>query len=352
MVEPGATIGVLGGGQLGRMLVAAAVRLGYRTRVLTDQADSPASWLCPDARVASYRDQDALTRFADGLSVVTLEFENIPLETLQFLEGLVPVRPGSEILAVCQDRIAEKRWLAANGFEPVVFRTVENTDDLSTCQELTWERSVLKTARSGYDGKGQRWLAAVGGVAEAWAELGYQPCILEQAIALDHELSVLVARGEGGSIETFPITQNQHRDGILCQSSVPYRGPAKVAEEARGRAMAIAEKLGLVGLLAVEMFVDGNGHLFVNELAPRPHNSGHWTLDAATCDQFEQTVRAICGLPLAKPIMLRPAKMLNLIGDQVATRLDWLATDRAKVHLYGKTEWRAGRKMGHVTQFE
>lgn len=346
-VPPGSTIGILGGGQLGRMTALAAARLGYRCHIFTPEADSPAAQVAAACTVADYDDFAALETFAKAIDVVTLEFENVPVASVDFLTKFVPVRPGSRALAVAQDRVSEKTFF--NTFaETAPWRAVNSEADLAAAVAALGTPSILKTTRLGYDGKGQTRIDAGTDLAEAWAAIGKAPAILEGFVTFEREISVIVARAPDGGEEAYCPVQNEHRHHILDTTTAPAPVPDAVAQAAMDIARRAATDLDLIGLLAVEMFVTADGRVLVNEMAPRPHNSGHWTMDACFTDQFEQLVRAVCGLPLGSPQHRCGAVMKNLLGDDAH---DWqaiLSDPKARLHLYGKAEARAGRKMGHV----
>ena len=351
-IVPPATLGILGGGQLGRYAVMAAASMGYRTMVLDPDPSAPAGLLAHEHLVAAYDDPDALRRLGFDCDVVTTEFENPPAAALDELAATVVVAPSPTAVRIAQDRIAEKAFLVDNGFPVGRFQVLDG-DDSSIDASLVDLGAIIKTARFGYDGKGQRVVAGVADTVAAWAELGGVDCVIEQRLALDTELSVIVGRGVTGDVEAWPVAENTHVDGILDVSVVPAAVSDELADRAVGLAMAVADALDYVGVLAVEMFVAG-GELLVNELAPRPHNSGHWTLDASVTSQYEQQVRAVCGLGLGSPAMTAPAiAMVNLLGDLwQGGDPDWatiLDDPHAKLHLYGKSAARSGRKMGHLT---
>ena len=351
-IVPPATLGVLGGGQLGRYAVMAAISMGYRTMVLDPDPSAPAGVLAHEHLVAAYDDPDALRRLAFDCDVVTTEFENPPAAALDELAATVVVAPSPAAVRIAQDRIAEKAFLVDNGF-PVGSYQVLDGDDPVVDASLVDAGAIIKTARLGYDGKGQRSVSGVAETLAAWAELGGVACVVEQRLVLETELSVIVGRTASGDVEAWPVAENTHVDGILDLSVVPAVVPARLADRAVGVAMAIADALDYVGVLAVELFVVG-GELLVNELAPRPHNSGHWTLDACVTSQYEQQVRAVCGLALGSTAMTAPAiAMVNLLGDLWERGdPDWAAIfddPHAKLHLYGKSAARPGRKMGHLT---
>jgi 5-(carboxyamino)imidazole ribonucleotide synthase len=357
-ITPPATIGILGGGQLGRYALVAARLAGYRTMVLDPDAAAPAGRVADVQLVADYDDPAALDELAERCAVVTTEFENPPASALLRLARDVVVAPAAAAVAIAQDRIAEKTSLVHAGIPVAPFAGLADDTDLAAAAAIGTP-AVVKTARLGYDGKGQRVVATPDGVATAWRELGCVPSIVERRVDLDAELSVIIARRADGATATFPLAENVHDGGILDLTVVPARVGASLADEANRLAAQIVEALDYVGVLAVELFVS-SGRLLVNELAPRPHNSGHWTLDAALTSQFSQQVRAITGAALGATTMTVPAvAMVNLLGDlwfppgaATAIEPDWaalLAHPRARLHLYGKETPRPGRKMGHVT---
>jgi len=346
---PGATIGILGGGQLGRMTVLAAARLGFRCRVFCPEADAPASHVAP-AIVAAYDDEAALQRFADQVDLVTFEFENVPDRTAAFLAERRPTRPAPNILRICQERLREKDFLASIQVPTTRYRAVASAADLPAAVAAIGRPCILKSAQFGYDGKGQVRIDGEADIAAAWAKMGGPLGILEAVVDFDREISVIVARGTDGKAVVYPPVENQHKNHILDTTIVPARIAAPIAMRAEAIGRHVAERLGLVGLLAVEMFVGRDGAVLVNELAPRPHNSGHWSIDGCVTSQFEQFVRAVAGLPLGAIDRHADAVMKNLIGDQVEAWRDILAEPGAKLHLYGKADARPGRKMGHVTR--
>ncbi len=349
-IVPGAVIGVLGGGQLGRMLAMAAARLGYRTHVFCPERDAPATHVAAAATIADYQDDAALDRFGAAVDVVTLEFENVPLHALERLAALIPVRPGARALAAAQDRIAEKSLMASLGVPTTPWAPVDGPESLAAAHAHLGADCILKTTRLGYDGKGQVAVTPATDPAAAWRILGGAPGILEARVDFACEISVILARTADGRTACHDVVENRHVDGILDTSIAPARIAEEMAATARGAALRIAEALALVGLLAVEMFVTRDGRVLVNEIAPRPHNSGHWTLDACVTSQFEQAVRAVCGLPLGATDRLADAEMRNLLGGSASEWRHWLTDGAAKLHLYGKAEARPGRKMGHVTR--
>ncbi len=348
---PGSTIGVLGSGQLGRMLILAAKRLGYRAVVFSPDPGSPAGSVADAERVASYEDMDALTAFAKEVDVITLEFENIPVTALEAAAIYAPVRPGWRALYTAQHRLREKTFLAKEGLPTAGFRPIRGTGDLDLALRELGMPAVLKTAGFGYDGKGQRVVRSLSDAHAAFAELG-ETCVLEAFVDFDRELSVVAARGEDGTFMPFAVAENRHRNHILDVTLAPAGVPDTVAEEAVTLTRHIMEALGVVGVLCTEFFLTREGKLLVNEMAPRPHNSGHLTIEACGVSQFEAQLRAVCGLPLVNTAP-RPAAMVNLLGDVWSGgEPDWAAVLRdpgAALHLYGKAEARPGRKMGHVT---
>lgn len=360
MIPPGSTLGVLGGGQLGRMLAHAATRMGYRLHVYEPEAHCPAGEVATREFNAPYKDLESLREFARGCAAVTYEFENVPVEPLWEIESLVPLRPHWGVLETCQNRMREKTWLARNGFPHVPFAEVEAGGDLAAAVKRIGLPCVVKTADFGYDGKGQQKVSTVEQIPAAAAAFARQRAVVERFIDFKCELSVIVARNPAGEMRTFPVAENIHTRHILDFSIVPARIDSAVATQARALAESIAEAFGLVGLLAVELFMTDRGDLLVNEMAPRTHNSGHWTLDGCVTSQFEQQVRAIAGLPLGDTSLTVPAAvMVNILGDAWRWRgdtlvgpPDWsalLADSRCKLHLYGKAAPRPGRKMGHFT---
>jgi 5-(carboxyamino)imidazole ribonucleotide synthase len=352
-LPPGATIGILGGGQLGRMLAMAAARIGLKSHVYSPDPQSPAFDVVRRATIAEYGDESALDRFAHEVDVVTYEFENVPAETATFLASRRPVLPGPEALATAQDRWTEKRFLADLGIPTAPFAPVERRDQIPEALERIGRPAVLKSRRFGYDGKGQATIREGAGFDHAWSAIGGRAAILETFVDFEREISVIAARDRTGRVECFDVAENEHRDHILKLSRVPARIGHAAALEARRIAERIATALDYVGVLAVEMFLLRDGQdpaLLVNEIAPRVHNSGHWTLDGASISQFEQHVRAIAGWPLAKPLRHGRVEMINLIGPEVEDYIRWLDVEGATVHLYGKATVRAGRKLGHVTR--
>jgi 5-(carboxyamino)imidazole ribonucleotide synthase len=350
VLAPGATIGILGSGQLGRMLALAAARLGFKCHIFAPDPGAPAVDVVNRVTSADYSDTAALERFADSIDVATYEFENVPAAAAAFLAARVAVLPDPKVLATTQDRLAEKNFIAALGIGTAPFAAVATAAELTAALAKIGRPAVLKTRRFGYDGKGQAAIQNGADPAAAWREVGEQPCIVEAFVPFAREVSVVAARARDGGIECFDVTENEHRDHILRISRVPAALSGDAAQEAQRIAETIAQKFGYVGVLAVEMFVKSDGGLLVNEIAPRVHNSGHWTIDGASVSQFEQHIRAVAGWPLARPVRRGRVEMINLIGHEVANYRDWLTVPGAAVHLYGKAEVRPGRKMGHVTR--
>jgi 5-(carboxyamino)imidazole ribonucleotide synthase len=350
VLAPGATIGILGGGQLGRMTALAAARLGYRCHVFAAEPDSPAEQVCDAATVAEFSDLAALDRFAAAVDVATFEFENIPAEAVRRVSASTPVLPRPEILEITQDRLREKDFLRSIEVATTAYREVCDGAALARAMRDFGYPAVLKSVRMGYDGKGQVTLTAETPPEEAWRRMGGEIGILESFVDFACEISVVVARGGSGAWAAYPPVENQHTNHILDTTIAPARIGAETATRAEAIARHVAEKLDLVGVLAVEMFVTRSGDVVVNELAPRPHNSGHWTIDACVTSQFEQLVRAVCGLPLGSVEHHSDAVMKNLLGSEVERWRDALADPLAKLHLYGKREVQPGRKMGHVTR--
>ena len=352
MILPGATVGVLGGGQLGRMFTLQARTMGYGVVVLDPDPASPAGAVANRHIRAPYDDERALSDLSESCAAITTEFENVPAAALQTLTRSSLVRPPVEAVATSQDRIAEKSFLQSHGIPTAKFRAVRDLRELQTAVTALRLPALLKTSRFGYDGKGQALVKSEEDAVRAYQRFGGVPCVLEERLALECELSVVLARGIDGDVAPFPVAENQHRDGILETSVVPARVPEAMTREARELATGLAEEMEYVGVLGVELFVANGSRLLVNEMAPRPHNSGHYTLDACSTDQFEQQLRALCGLPLAQPWLLSPVAMINLLGDLWADgEPRWeeaLSRPGVRLHLYGKAEARPGRKMGHL----
>lgn len=348
MIPPGSAIGIIGGGQLGRMMACAAAELGFRTVIFTPEHGSPASHVAYKTIVADYADHTALAAFAAEVDVITFEFENIPHESLRVLEGIKPVRPSAHVLGVCRNRVREKQAINALGIGTAPFREVNSAEDLAVAIEALGLPAILKTAELGYDGKGQVTIRRAEECGEAWQQMRGAQAVLEGFVDFQMEISVIVARSISGQTACYVPVQNIHAHHILDTTIAPAPIDAALQKEAESIALKLATSLDVYGLLAIEMFVTKDGTLLVNELAPRPHNSGHWTMDACITGQFEQMIRAVCGLPLGDPARICDAEMKNLIGDAVHEWQAYLNNPRAKLHLYGKAEARKGRKMGHV----
>ena len=352
-LPPGSVIGILGGGQLGRMLALAAARLGFDAAILSPRPDAPAARVAAHFVQAGYTDPEGLAELARLADVVTYEFENVPAEAVSRLEALGrPVAPGARALAVAQDRIAEKRFFEEIGLSTVAFAPIDSAADIAPALERLGAPALLKTRREGYDGKGQAWVGAAGEADAAFARIGAHPAILEARAPFVRELSVIAARGRDGRIACYPPAENRHENGILRRSFAPAALDRPRAEAARAIATRLLQQLGYVGVIGVELFELEGGELLVNEFAPRVHNTGHWTLDGCEVDQFEQHVRAVAGWPLGPAEPLAAVEMLNLLGDEAN---DWAALAQdpaARLWLYGKREAREGRKMGHVNQLK
>lgn len=351
MIQPPAFLGMLGGGQLGRFFVMAAHELGYRVMVLDPDPTSPAGRLADEHLVAAFDDQAALARMAQTCAAVTTEFENVPADTLAYLAASVPVSPGADCVAIAQHRIREKTFLREHGFPVGPFAVIESVQDLAAL-DVSLLPGVLKVARFGYDGKGQARVSSLDEARAAFAQFGQEPCVLEKFLPLDCEVSVVLARGRDGQARCFPLAENRHRNGILDVSIQPAQVADSVRDEAQALALKLAGQLGYVGVMAVEFFVS-EGRVLINEIAPRPHNSGHYTIDACLTSQFEQQVRVLAGLPLGEPRAHSAAVMVNLLGEVWrGGEPEWqplLSAPGLKLHLYGKFEARKGRKMGHFT---
>ena len=356
-IRPPAIVGILGSGQLGQMLALAARAMGYRVHVLSPRPEpTPAGMVADKVHTAAYEDLDAVSTFARGVDVVTYEFENVPAATAAACAELAPLRPDAQALHIAQDRRREKGFFRSQGLATAPYAAVHSLTELEEALAGIGAPAILKTATSGYDGKGQVYLERADGGAAAWAAIGGQPAVLEGFVEFTQELSVVAARGADGCFAHYGVMANEHANHILDVSAAPAAVTERVAAEAVAMARAVVEGLALVGVLCVELFLTGDGRLLVNEIAPRPHNSGHLTIEACTTSQFEQQLRAVCGLPLGDTGYHRPAAMANLLGDLWSGAdgqpPDWaavLAEPRVKLHLYGKTEARRGRKMGHLT---
>jgi len=351
-ILPGSTLGMLGGGQLGRMFVTAARTMGYEVIVLDPDPGSPAGGLASEHLARAYDDREALDYLAKHCAVVTTEFENIPADTLAYLARSVAVHPSAEALQIAQHRLREKDFFRAQGLETAAYLAIENEADLAGASDFEFP-AILKTATLGYDGKGQIVCGGFEELAEAFRQVGAKPCVLEQRVDLACEVSVVLGRTVSGEVTCFPIAENSHANGILDVTLVPAVMSAELAEKALDAATRIANGLDYCGVLAVEFFISTDGRVLVNEMAPRPHNSGHYTNDACVTSQFEQQVRMVCDLPAGSCHLHSPVAMLNLLGDiwpaeGVPAWDEVLRQDMAKLHLYGKKEARPGRKMGHI----
>ncbi|RUM23696.1 5-(carboxyamino)imidazole ribonucleotide synthase [Rhizobium vallis] len=345
-----ATIGIIGGGQLGRMLAIAAARLNFRIIILEPQADCPAAQLANRQIVAAYDDPAALSELAAACDLVTYEFENVPVAAAETLAARVPVYPPAKALEAAQDRLVEKRFLNGCGISTARFHAIDSQAELEAALQDFGGQGVLKTRRLGYDGKGQKvFRSAADSPDGAYAALGGVPLILESFIAFEREVSIIAARATDGAVVCFDPAENVHRNGILHTSTVPAAIPPATADAARRSAEKILAALNYVGVIGIEFFVLADGSLIANEMAPRVHNSGHWTEAACVVSQFEQHIRAVAGLPLGNAERHSDCVMQNLIGDDILAVPDWLRRADTLVHLYGKSEWRPGRKMGHVT---
>ena len=345
---PGSTLGVLGGGQLGRMFCMAARNMGYRTVVLDPDTKSPAAVVADVHLQADYTDGESLAKMADLCDAITTEFENVPAESLKFLALHKPVHPSADAVAIARHRIQEKDYARNSGLNPAPYALITSTADFDAAIAVTGLPGIIKTTTMGYDGKGQQVINDKAQLEAAFYELGQVECVLEKKMDLALEISVLLARNSAGEVSCYPPAENEHVNGVLHKSIVPARVDEVIADSARQQAIGLAEKINYVGVLAVEFFITTGGQLIFNEMAPRPHNSGHYTMDAAVVSQFEQQVRVMCGLPPGDASLTSPVVMLNLLGD--LWPVNWLAclsNPALKLHLYGKQEARAGRKMGH-----
>jgi len=349
IIKPGATIGIIGGGQLGRMISVAAALMGYKVHIFTDEKNSPASYVSAKTTVAKYTNKAALKRFASEVDVVTFEFENIPHESVKVLESVVNVRPGWQSLYISQNRIREKDFINKIGVQTAKYEKVTSAKSLEAAYKKIGPKCILKTTEFGYDGKGQAFIDENSNLKRTWSEGKFKNAVLEKLVPFTKEISVIVARSEDGSSIPFVPVENVHKGGILDTTIAPARISGDVMEDAWEKAHKIADSLELVGLLCVEFFVTKNDELLVNEIAPRPHNSGHWTMDACITSQFEQLIRAVCGLPLGSASYHSPAIMKNLIGEDVNNWEEFIQDPDTKIHIYGKLDARPGRKMGHVS---
>ncbi len=352
-IMPGAKLGLLGGGQLGRLFTMAAHYLGYKVIVLDSSPDSPAGHVADRFICADYENSHALEVLSNECAAITTEFENIPAESLRKLAETCVVSPDADSVSIAQNRIAEKQFLAANGFAIAPFEIIGEAGEILETHSTELFPGILKVSQFGYDGKGQRHVKNQAQLEAAFDDLGKATCVLEQLMPLVSEISVIVARGTDGALETFPVAENQHVNGILDISIVPARIPQELIQQAQYLASKVAQKLDYQGVLCVEFFVLEDGQLLINEIAPRPHNSGHYSIDACVTSQFEQQVRILCGMPLGNTTLHSAVVMVNLLGDLWHTgEPDWpfvLQQSSTKLHLYGKTEARPGRKMGHFT---
>lgn len=349
-IKPVRTLGILGGGQLGRMSALAAARLGIAVHIFCPEKDAPAAQVSAAHTCADYTDKAALRAFAKSVDVISYEFENIPVETVRALKKLKPVWPDDLLLAVSQHRLYEKLFLNEIGIPTTRWQPVYRPDDIEAALEA-WnaKKIILKTTRFGYDGKGQASFMRGQNATQAWKNLGGRELIAEELADFKHEVSVIVARDQFGKTATYPVCLNEHKNHILSRTIVPAPLPAALCRKAEAMARKLADAVGLVGILTLEMFVTRQGKILANEIAPRTHNSGHWTIDACATSQFENHVRTVCGLPVGNTTPHSQAEMLNLIGNDVRIVPSYLKKPNACVHLYGKSEVRAGRKMGHIT---
>jgi len=344
------TLGILGGGQLGRMSALAAANLGIQTHIFCPEENCPASQVTPHFTCAEYNDEAALTKFANSVDVISYEFENIPIETVQFLKKIKPVYPDEKLLEASQDRIKEKDFLNSISIPTAPWAPITAASDIDvTFGKWGLNTGILKTSRFGYDGKGQVKISDGDDTAKAWNSLETDSAVLEGLIDFDYEVSIIIARDLNGDCALYPLTGNEHKNHILSRSIAPIETTQSIQDEAAEMARKIADAINLVGVLALELFVTKDGKILANEIAPRTHNSGHWTIDACSVSQFENHVRTVCGLPVGQPAQHSPAEMLNLIGDDVSKIDGYLKVEGANIHLYGKEDIKEGRKMGHVT---
>lgn len=345
-------LGILGGGQLGRMTALAAARLGIKTYIYCPEKDCPASHVAAQTFCHPYESKKHLKQFAESVDAITYEFENIPVETIRYLQTICPVYPDDKLLEVAQDRVKEKQFLNDIGIPTAKWAVPDTPESIhAQINEMECSEYIFKTTRFGYDGKGQVFCRKFDDPSEKWAELNHEPIIIEQAIEFSCEISVIVCRDKLGQTVTYGPSLNEHKNHILFKSTIPAPIPDQIADKAKEMAVLLAEAVDLVGVLALELFVTPDGKILANEIAPRPHNSGHWTIDACATSQFDQHARTVCGLPVGLPHRHSDAVMVNLIGDDAKREnLDpWLEMKGANLHLYGKEEIRDGRKMGHVT---
>jgi len=350
MQQDNKTIGILGGGQLGRMSALAAARLGIRTHIYTPEENSPASQVATRSFIGAYDDKKKLKTFAASVDVISYEFENIPVETVRYLQGIRPLYPDDRLLEMAQNRVTEKQFLNDIGIETARWAAVSSPQQAAkAANALGCSEFILKTVRFGYDGKGQVFCDSIESIEDNWPKLRSDEIILEQCIDFACEISVIVARDVLGQTALYGPMLNEHKNHILAKTTMPAPIPQQLAAKARDTALRLAEAVDLIGVLALELFITKDGTLLANEIAPRPHNSGHWTIDACSVSQFEQHVRTICGLPVGPPGRHADATMINLIGRDALDLALWLEMPRACLHLYGKDEIKEGRKMGHVT---
>ena len=350
-LAPGSTIGILGGGQLGRMLALAAARLGFDVVVLEREADSPAGRAAAGLIVADYADEAALAQLAERTGLVTYEFENVPAASVNWLaERGVQVAPGPQALAVAQDRFAEKSFLNAHGAPTVAFEAASSPEEAVAAVARIGAPALMKTRREGYDGKGQRWVEHAADAAAAFEALGGAPVIVEAAADFVRELSIIAARGRDGATAVYPLAENHHEGGVLRRSVAPAQVSPALAEQAERIAARVLAGLDYVGVIGIELFEMADGRLLVNEIAPRVHNTGHWTQDGCEVDQFEQHIRAVAGWPLGPTRAIAQVEMLNLLGDDADAWAKYAAEPETRIHLYGKREAKPGRKMGHVNK--
>ena len=347
------TLGILGGGQLGQMSAIAAKKLGLKTVIFTPEENSPASLVADETIIGAYEDEDTLSRFAQKVDVISYEFENIPVKTVEYLKTLKPVYPDTALLDVSQDRIKEKSFLNEIGIPTAKWSPAQTVSDVeNTLKEWNTAQCIIKTARFGYDGKGQAFITDDDDITQRWNSLNSDHIIIEQVINFKCEISVIIARDLQGNTACFDPGLNEHKNHILHKTTVPAPIPDTLKEQAINMAETLAHKVNLVGVLGLELFVTEDHELLANEIAPRTHNSGHWTIDACECSQFEQHVRAVCGLPLGNPARHANATMINLIGEDITHTNQYKDNPNAHIHNYGKTEIKPGRKMGHVTLLE
>lgn len=344
------TLGILGGGQLGQMSAKAAKKLGIRTIILTPEDNAPASQVANETIVAPYEDKEALKDFAEKVDIISYEFENIPVETVKFLKTFKPVFPEENLLEVAQDRLIEKQFLNDHGIPTAKFKRVQSVTDIeNTLSEWNTDQCIIKTTRFGYDGKGQFFIKSKDQCEEGWITLGTNIAIAEEVIDFECEISIIIARDNAGNMQTYGPCLNEHKNHILHKTTAPFELDKDLQLEALNKTKKLAEALNLRGVLALEMFVTKDGKILANEIAPRTHNSGHWTIDACETSQFDNHVRTVCGLPVAEPNQHSEAEMINLIGEDINNLGLYQNNEKAYIHDYGKGDARPGRKMGHVT---